>query len=64
MNKRNGFKKCCISEIKRIWNKFGGSMNIVRYEGKCPECGHYIGLTQTDIKTASNFLKQYEQKST
>lgn len=58
----NKFKKCCAREIKRIWSdpEHGGPMNIVRYEGKCPKCGHYIGLTQTSEEEAKEFLSKYK----
>lgn len=53
------FNKCCAEEIKRIWEEFGGSMNVVNYKGSCPECGHFIGLTQTPIKEADKFLSEF-----
>jgi len=52
------FKKCCALEIKRLWKLMRGSMNIVRYEGECPKCEHYIGLTQTIEKEANSFFKR------
>lgn len=51
--------KCCVEEIRRLWKTGGGSMNIVWYSNKCPNCGHYIGLTQTNEKDAIDFLKEY-----
>lgn len=53
------FKKCCAKEIKRLWDSLGGPMNVIRCEGKCPKCGHYIGLTQTSEEQAEEFLKKY-----
>ncbi len=50
------FKKCCVIEIKRIWDLAGSSMNVVSYEGNCSVCGHYIGLTQTPTADAEKFL--------
>ena len=58
-NKKQGFKKCCVEEIKRIWQENGGSMNIVNYVTNCPECNHFIGLTQTSKEEANNLLKEY-----
>lgn len=59
IKKETEFKKCCAEEIQQIWNEYGGSMNIVRYEGKCSNCNHYIGLTQTSKEEANNFLIKY-----
>lgn len=55
-----GFYKCCAEEIRRLWTENGGSMNIVHYVSSCPKCNHFIGLTQTDVKEANEFLEQYE----
>ena len=57
--KDTNFSECCAKEIQRLWMLFGGSMNIVSYSGYCPECGKYIGITQTNEEDAVNFLKQY-----
>jgi hypothetical protein len=54
------FKKCYAAEIKKLWNENGGSMNILRYTGKCPECGQFIGLTQTSEEEAKKFLKKHK----
>ena len=56
---KEGFQKCCAEEIKNIWEAFGGSMNIVHYTSTCSTCKHFIGLTQTSIKEAQEFLKEY-----
>lgn len=53
------WKQCCAEEIQRIWKSGGGSMNIVRYENHCPNCNHYIGLTQTSKREAIEFLQEY-----
>jgi hypothetical protein len=53
------FKKCCAESIKWIWDSYGGSMNIIRYQGNCPKCNHYIGLTQTPQDKANEFLKEF-----
>ena len=53
------FKKCCATEIKKLWEVNGGSMNIVNLTTNCPTCGQFIGLTQTDEKEAERFLKKY-----
>ena len=60
VTKRMEFNKCCAEEIQRIWNEHGGSLNIVRYERKCPNCNHYIGLTQTSKEEANNFLNKHK----
>ena len=56
------WKKCCLREIKRIWKSAGGPMNVVRYQGTCPICGHFIGLTQTSEKDEKDFLKPLANK--
>jgi len=53
------FKRCCIQEVKRIWNGSAGPMSIIRFEGHCPVCGHYIGLTQTSIEEAEKILRKH-----
>ena len=53
------FKKCCAEEIKRLWDASGGPMNVMRYEGQCPICNHYIGLTQTSKEEADEFLERF-----
>jgi len=53
------FNKCCVEEIKRIWDFLGGSMNVIRFETYCPKCNHYIGLTQTNEIEANKLLKKY-----
>lgn len=57
--KTNDFKKCCALEIQRLWQSAGGPMNIVHYQGKCPVCGHYIGLTWTSKEEADKFLERF-----
>jgi hypothetical protein len=52
------WKKCCIKEIKRIWDELGGPINVVRYVGECPKCNHFIGLTQTSQEEANKLLKE------
>ena len=60
MIEENPFKKCCAKEIRRIWaEKKLGPMDIILYSNKCPECGHYIGLTQTSMVEANEFLKSF-----
>lgn len=54
--KNKGFNKCCAEEIRDIWIRYCGSEHIVMLETKCPECGHYIGLTQTHKNSANEFL--------
>lgn len=56
------FKKCCATEIKRLWDENGGPLNILRYTGKCPECGHFIGITPTSEEEAKEFLNQFDIK--
>ena len=58
---KEDWKRCCKKEIKRLWKECGGSMNIVRYIGKCPECNHFIGLTQTTEKKAKEFLETIKE---
>ena len=53
------FKRCCAKEIKRLWDLLGGPMNVIRCEGNCPKCGHYIGLTQTSKEQAEEFLREF-----
>ena len=47
---------CCRKEILRLWLR-SGSMDIVRYTGECPECKHFIGLTQTSLEEATKFME-------
>jgi len=54
------WKKCCVKEIKKVWEINGGPMNVVRYVGKCPKCSHFIGLTQTSVEEADKFIKNYD----
>ena len=35
-----------------------GSMDIVHYQGECPECKHFIGLTQTPEEEAREFIER------
>ncbi len=58
---KTDFLKCCAEEIERIWLSFGGSMNIISYTGSCPKCKHFIGLTQTSIEEANNFLNKMKE---
>lgn len=44
--------KCCKVEIFRLWEIAGGPENIIWYQGKCPKCKRFIGLTQTSKKEA------------
>ncbi len=54
------FKICCAKHIKGIWEMAGSDpMNVIRNECKCPVCNHYIGLTQTPLKEANEFLKSF-----
>lgn len=57
--KTTEFKKCCASKIKSIWDKSISPMSVVRYEGKCDVCGHYIGLTETPVIEAKRFLEKF-----
>ena len=51
------WKKCCKKEIKRVWDIAGDPMQVIHYTGTCPECKHFIGLTQTSKKEAEKFLR-------
>jgi len=59
MKREIDFNRCCAIEIRRVWKEHGGSMNIVSYINICPECGHFIGLTQTSKEDAKLFLEKY-----
>lgn len=60
INPIGGFKSCCAFEIQRVWKMAGSSLNVVHYEGKCPVCKHYIGLTPTSEEEAKKFLENYK----
>ena len=40
------FNRCCYLEVFQIWKELIPE-NIICYDGRCPTCGHYIGLTPT-----------------
>jgi predicted RNA-binding Zn-ribbon protein involved in translation (DUF1610 family) len=54
------FKRCCALHVRDLRREFGGPMNVVDITTNCPECGQFIGLTQTPVKAASDFLEQFE----
>lgn len=54
------FKKCCAIYVRSIWRDAGGPMNVVDITANCPECGQFIGLTQTPEKAAVDFLEEFE----
>lgn len=58
--KKIGFNQCCAKEIRRLWIDNGGCMNILHYASSCPQCKHFIGLTQTNTKDANEFLSKYK----
>lgn len=51
------WKTCCRKEIIKLWVE-SGSMDIVHYQGECPECKHFIGLTQTPEEEAREFIER------
>ncbi len=54
------FKRCCALYVRDLWRECGGPMNVVDITTNCPECGQYIGMTQTPEKAAVDFLEQFE----
>ena len=53
------FKRCCALHVRDLWREFGGPMNVADVTTNCPECGQFIGLTQTPEKAAVDFLEQF-----
>ncbi len=51
------FQKCCAEHIRSIWIQCGPTLLL--YNGNCPICDHYIGLTHSSIEYANNFLKKF-----
>ncbi len=54
------FKRCCALHVRDLWRTYGGPMNVVDITTNCPTCGQFVGLTQTPVKAASDFLEQFE----
>lgn len=54
------FKRCCAIYVRSIWREAGGPINVVDITTECPECGQFIGLTQTPEKAAVKLLEQFE----
>lgn len=55
--KEYNWKQCCKNEMKRLWENAGGPMEIIHLTTECPDCGHFIGLTQTSEDDAKKFLE-------
>lgn len=57
MKKAENWKKCCKIEIAKTWILLSPE-KCLHYQGRCPVCGHFIGLTATSKKEAFKFLTQ------
>lgn len=51
------WKDCCRKEICRIWKEHP-PMELVHLITHCPDCGHFIGLTQTPEEEARKFCNR------
>ena len=54
------FQKCCAMQIRSIWASVNSPMSIQSYISVCDTCNHFIGLTQTPLKEANEFLESFE----
>ena len=52
--------KCCYLEIFQIWTELKPE-NIICYEGTCPTCGNYIGLTPTSQEEITQVKEEFNQ---